>query len=373
MGYIEKIVRSVSIRIFVGGIVIDMKQRRKKRRLQISRIENQNESIAKKRRQRKRKIYWERVLVAGCCMAVLLIGGIGWLVQGDGVQGEANASTYEQNENNAGSESAVEQKPVETEDVLAGLQTTTQTIMTDKEQDQQTTADPEKTEKEAQAAFIADIVSGKQTVSCVRNGSIYQNKDAKKMVALTFDDGPYTNMTEKYLAILEQYDAKATFFVLGQYVLTKPDSAKHIVASGNEIASHTWYHHNMPKLKAADIQEDFRKTEAAFEQVLGFQPNLFRAPYGSINQTVRDVAKSYGQQSVMWSIDPQDWKVKDSEQIAYHILNRVQDGDIILLHENKKATLEALPLLLSGLQKKGYEVVTVSELIYQSSVEVNQK
>ena len=97
MGYIEKIVRSVSIRIFVGGIVIDMKQRRKKRRLQISRIENQNESIAKKRRQRKRKIYWERVLVAGCCMAVLLIGGIGWLVHCDGVQGEANDSTYEQN------------------------------------------------------------------------------------------------------------------------------------------------------------------------------------------------------------------------------------------------------------------------------------
>ncbi len=221
-------------------------------------------------------------------------------------------------------------------------------------------------EKNAMRQYVTALARGEETVPFKKNGSIHSNKTAGKRVALTFDDGPYKNMTAEYLKVLDEYNVHATFFVLGQYVLQRPEITQNIAAGGHEVASHSWYHHNLPKLKKADIQEDFRKTESAFYQVLGYPPNLFRAPYGALNADVKAVAQEYSQQSVLWSIDPLDWKSKDSDKLAAYILNRVSDGDIILLHENKKSTLAALPKIIEGLQKKGFEIGTVSELIYST-------
>lgn len=234
-----------------------------------------------------------------------------------------------------------------------------------KEENKEAEAQPEQlTDLQIAQKYIKDAVYAGESLSCTKNGILYKVDNDEKKIALTFDDGPAGKMTDKYLAVLDEYDAKATFFLLGQWVNKYPEQAKNIAAAGHEVGSHSWAHHNLPTKDKEFIKEDFAKAEKAFKSTFGYTPTLFRPPYGATNSDMFSIAKGHGMLYVMWNNDEKDYLSKDADALAKSIIDSVSSGSVILMHENKKVTLAALPKIISGLQKKGYEFVTLSELIY---------
>ena len=179
------------------------------------------------------------------------------------------------------------------------------------------------------------------------------------MVALTFDDGPgyYTN---DLLDLLEQYNAKATFFMIGQEVENYPSAVLREHEMGMEQGNHSWDHKTLTHLSPEDIEWEFRKTNDTISSITGDSIELFRAPGGGLNDDV--YANSLGMKSILWSIDTLDWETKNAQQTYDTVINNVQDGDIILMHEIYEASLNAAKMIIPKLQEMGYQLVTVSEL-----------
>lgn len=220
---------------------------------------------------------------------------------------------------------------------------------------------------EAARAYVQGAALREYQPSCLHRGSIFSNRAAGNKVALTFDDGVFAKKTPKILEILEEYDARATFFALGRYVQQRPDLAKAILEQGSELGSHSWYHDKQTAKSAAARAEDFALVSRAFSEAAGSAPYLFRAPYGAINEDIKQEVAEQNMLSILWSVDTEDWRAKSAEQVYRAVMDEVSGGDIILLHENGKYTIEALPRIIKALQEQGYELVTVSELIYAGS------
>ena len=183
----------------------------------------------------------------------------------------------------------------------------------------------------------------------------------RKMVALTYDDGPNPVHTNAILDTLEKYDARATFFDLGYLVERYPDVVKREASLGCEVASHSWDHANFNKLSEAAIKEDVAKTDAVFQKVLGRSPDSFRPPYGNCDDHVKSLIPL---PIYLWSVDTLDWKSRNADAI----INEVKkigdlDGKVILMHGIYSSTAEATAYLVPYLQDQGYELVTVSELV----------
>lgn len=184
---------------------------------------------------------------------------------------------------------------------------------------------------------------------------------SRKMVAITLDDGPHATNTQKILEILDKYDARATFFMLGQNVINNKEVVKDVHNRGNEIGIHTWSHPQLTNLSQDSIKKQVEQTSDAIYNIIGFRPTLVRPPYGAFNTTVRNALKDYS--LILWNIDSLDWKSRDENQIVPLVMNNVEDGDIILLHDIHSTTVPAVEKIVSELDKQGYQMVTVSELI----------
>lgn len=220
---------------------------------------------------------------------------------------------------------------------------------------------------EAARAYVQGAALREYQPACLHRGSIFSNSAAGNKVALTFDDGVFTKKTPKILEILEEYDARATFFALGRYVQQHPDLAQAILSQGSELGSHSWYHDKQTAKTSTARAEDFALVSRAFSEAVGSAPYLFRAPYGAINDDIKQELAEQNMLSVLWSVDTEDWRAKSAEQVYRAVMDDVSGGDIILLHENGKYTIEALPRIIKALQEQGYELVTVSELVYAGS------
>lgn len=184
----------------------------------------------------------------------------------------------------------------------------------------------------------------------------------KPMVALTFDDGP-SKTTPKILALLDQYQGRATFCVVGNRVGTYESTLKQIDEQGSEIASHTWDHKKLPSLSAAEIREELQSTNDIVKEISGEQIHWLRPPYGSVNDEVKSVTKEMDMAIVQWTIDTLDWETRDAKKTYDSIMSEVEDGSIILCHDLHKETGDAMELVIPELAKRGYQLVTVSELI----------
>lgn len=182
----------------------------------------------------------------------------------------------------------------------------------------------------------------------------------KPMVALTFDDGPYAPVTSRILDALEKVGGRATFFVLGERAADGAEVMKRAVELGCEIGNHSYDHANFAKLSADAIADQVKRTSDLVKQAIGQPTVLVRAPYGSINQTVRE---SVGAPLINWSIDTLDWKTKNPDKIVPEILNNVGDGDVVLMHDIYKTSAEAAETVIPELVKRGYQLVTISELM----------
>ena len=180
----------------------------------------------------------------------------------------------------------------------------------------------------------------------------------KKMIAITFDDGP-GRYTKDILKTLTKYDANATFFVLGNKVEVYDETAREIVKQGSEIGNHSYNHKWLIKLKSDDFMDQVNQTQSIVKRITGITPKVLRPTYGSVNDTIR---KNTNLDIVLWNVDTLDWKIKDPKQIANRVIGKVEDGDIVLMHDTHKRTVEALKIILPELKKEGFQFVTVSEL-----------
>ena len=193
----------------------------------------------------------------------------------------------------------------------------------------------------------------------------YKNIDTnRKIVALTFDDGPNYN-TNKILNILNKYNVPATFFVLGSKIKGNENTLKKMVDSGMEIGNHTFNHLLLTKYKESVIKREIEDTSKLIFEVTDKYPTLLRPSYGSSNKKVK---KAAGMPIIIWDVDTLDWKNHSSKRIISRVMNKVKDGDIILMHDIYSATANAVDNIIPMLSSMGYSFVTVSDLFYYKEV-----
>lgn len=180
-------------------------------------------------------------------------------------------------------------------------------------------------------------------------------------VAITFDDGPDPSTTPLLLDILQRKEVPATFFVIGRNGDKHPDILRRMLAEGHVLGNHTQNHPNMTKLSSARLRREIEQVNALIESV-GGRPDLLRPPYGSSNRTVRRCIEEYGMRMVGWTVDPEDWKVRNSQRIVQRAMEQVRGGGIILLHDIYPTTVAAVDTLIDELRGCGYEIVPLEEL-----------
>lgn len=178
-------------------------------------------------------------------------------------------------------------------------------------------------------------------------------------VALTIDDGPDINDL-RILDILRRHEAQATFFYIGRKIAEHRDVAAAVAASGNEVGSHSYEHPLLTDLPAAQQERDLAAANAALANV-GVRPTWFRPPYGDFDEDVSRIARAKGMQTVLWTVDSQDWKDLDATAITRRVTDRLAPGAIVLAHSTKAATVKALPAILEEGRRRGLRFVTMTD------------
>lgn len=193
----------------------------------------------------------------------------------------------------------------------------------------------------------------------------YNPEKKRPLLALTFDDGP-GEYTEELLDCLEENNAHATFFMLGQKVQEYPDTVKRMLELGCEIGSHSWDHQNLYNLDMDGVSKQFTDTDNALIEACGQAATVARAPYGNWNS---DIIATVGKPFFMWSLDSLDWDLKDVELDYNSVMNGdLTDGSVILMHDIHQPSVEAAKRLIPDLIAKGYKLVTVSEMAEAKNV-----
>ncbi len=218
-----------------------------------------------------------------------------------------------------------------------------------------TTTTTTTTEKESSSSSTSSTTK----VTTTRNPR-EDDPNVEKLIALTFDDGPHSTVTNRILDTLEQYGAKATFFVVGNRVGNYKSTVKRAHDLGCEIGSHTWSHKNLTKLTLDQMNTEINKSVQAITAITGEPVKLLRPPEGGMNSTVQANLKY---PIIMWSVDSMDWKYRDATKDYNAVVNSVFDGSIVLMHDLYPATADAVAKLVPDLMAKGYKFVTVSELM----------
>jgi len=180
-----------------------------------------------------------------------------------------------------------------------------------------------------------------------------------KLVALTFDDGPHPEITPLLLDFLQGQGVHVTFFVLGCNVVNTPDILRRAAAEGHQIGSHTYGHKNLTTLSAERRQSEIERNAALIEELTGKRPTVMRPPFGEQNAALQNAVNT---PLLLWSVDPKDWSTRDADRTFRHVLERVKDGDIVLLHDVYPESLEAAKRIIPALLAQGYTFVTVDQL-----------
>ena len=191
---------------------------------------------------------------------------------------------------------------------------------------------------------------------------------SKKLVALTFDDGPEDYYTGMILDILKEKGVPATFFVMGEKANQFPEMMQRIVHEGHSFGNHTWSHPNLSKSWSADVRKEIQSTQQALKKVVGYQSDLFRPPYGAITKADQLVLSGIGMRGIGWSVDTLDWSGMSADRILEIVRRQIAPGGIVLQHNFQAGrlldgTVEALPKMIDELQAQGYTFVTIQTLL----------
>ena len=191
-----------------------------------------------------------------------------------------------------------------------------------------------------------------------------RGSSAGSYIAMTYDDGPHPRNTPRLLDILRQRNIKATFYVIGENVDRYPDIARRIVAEGHEIGNHTYTHGNLTKMSDSGVRNELIRTRSAIVNATGVQPRTLRPPYGALLTRQRTmIYNEFGYPTIMWSVDPRDWKRPGPSVVRDRILTQTKPGSIVLAHDLHAPTVDAMPQTLDGLLAKGFRFVTVSQML----------
>lgn len=207
------------------------------------------------------------------------------------------------------------------------------------------------------AAYVAISLDGED----VGEQKVLQDKTGDApMVALTFDDGPSKYWTEGLLDGLKERNVKATFFLIGASAEANPQLVERMAAEGHLIGNHTYSHVQLTTISHEAACEEIEETNEVLSKAVGEGIHYIRPPFGSWQKGLDSLVDM---QVVLWTVDPQDWKVQNTERIVENVLQKVEDGDIILLHDVYQESVEAALQIIDELQKRGYEFVRVDELL----------
>lgn len=196
-------------------------------------------------------------------------------------------------------------------------------------------------------------------------GKKYTIDPDKPMLALTFDDGPSAH-TDRLLDIFANHGGKGTFFVVGNLIDSRKSTLKRIATEGHEIGNHSWDHRQLTNLSDEEVKDQIMMTRAKIYDVSGMDCCIVRPPYGACNDSVREIGAEIGISFVNWSVDTLDWKTKNADAVYKEIMQEASDGAIILCHDLHKTTVEAMERVIPELIAKGYQLVTVSQLMEYS-------
>ncbi len=193
--------------------------------------------------------------------------------------------------------------------------------------------------------------------------SLSQIDPNKPMVALTFDDGPKAEVTNRILAALESHGSRATFYMMGGRVVGENNECvKKMLSMGCDIGNHTYNHDYFNVISLSEIRPAVRKADYMIEETCGQSPTSLRPPGGAVDEAVSEELRKLGLASILWSIDTLDWDTKDADNTYRVVMEKVRDGDIILMHDTYSQTADAAERLIPALIERGFQLVTVSEL-----------
>ena len=183
-------------------------------------------------------------------------------------------------------------------------------------------------------------------------------------IAMTFDDGPHKTNTPRLLDMLKERNIKATFFLVGKCAQEYPDIVRRILAEGHELGNHTWDHKQMTALSADNARKELSSTDAAVVAASNYHMRLMRPPYGATNLRIKqECLDLFNYQTILWDVDPDDWKRPGSAVVKQRIVSATRPGSIILSHDIHEPTIDAMPDTLDALLTKGFHFVTVSQLL----------
>ena len=188
----------------------------------------------------------------------------------------------------------------------------------------------------------------------------------EKLIAITFDDGPRRETTERLLDGLRERGAQATFFVIGRQIQENQDLVERMQAEGHQVGSHTWSHVRLTGISADTLQQEVGRTEEALEDLLGEGSYWLRPPYGAVDEADRVLIQT---PMIKWSIDPRDWEKRDAAQVTAAVLEAAAPNQIILLHDIYDTSVDAALAIVDALQAEGYRFVTVAELLEANGIQ----
>lgn len=187
-----------------------------------------------------------------------------------------------------------------------------------------------------------------------------------KLVALTFDDGPWPQSTQAILDVLDEHEVRATFFMLGGRVQRNPDLVRKMARDGHLLGAHSVSHRPFSRIKSKEVRQQIVRGRRIIRKASGVDTPWLRPPYGSMNSGAWRAVRKEGARVVLWDVDSNDWKKPGAKKITRAVVKRVKPGSIVLLHDgggDRTQTVEALPGIIEGLKNKGYAFVTVEDLV----------
>lgn len=206
-----------------------------------------------------------------------------------------------------------------------------------------------------------------------RKGTIYWVKTDQRRVALTFDDGPSPEWTPRILDVLKAENIPAAFFMIGYHVQKYPEIARRVAQEGHTVGNHGYAHSVMLYYTPAELEEEVKYTEHVIRENTGKTTVYFRPPKAWLRNSIKDKVKAMGYETVLWSLNSKDWVSFNHKTIARYICRNIKNGDILLFHDsgnvfsteggNRLQTVKAISLIAKQLRKKGFEFVSIEELI----------
>ncbi|MBE6033629.1 polysaccharide deacetylase family protein [Aminipila sp.] len=223
----------------------------------------------------------------------------------------------------------------------------------------------------AAAVWIFQAVDVSTVMNQDRKLPIYSVQTNEKKIAISFDAAWGNERTADILDNLDKYNVKTTFFLVKFWAEKYPQDVAEIQKRGHEIGNHSSTHPDMTGLSSEKIASELKETSDVIEGITGKRTTLFRPPFGAYDNHVIETCEAEGYKVIQWSVDSLDWKDISTEQIVERVTRNVKSGDIILFHNNAEHVSEYLPLVLESLQKQGFEIVPIGELIYYENYKMD--